>query len=299
MAELSKRLDAIQSEKSLRQNVEPLLQESKLLPTTIVVQLLKKAGDCQANDLLPVIYDRYFEAVGYTDIVTAEVINQYCRSYNLVAIRDLYNFLTAKHSSMSGAVYEKFFSSLLRSIDNERLCLNIAKEMLFRGHRLSLKVVNQALSLPAACDSEMIITILRLANPRELPVYKMLPILNKRIVSLSNANRCVSVYEIYKYIALISPNRDHSALLPYVTRSFEYFVERCGFCFLLTNRNLSITYNSDDPLIMRALTRALLTKKFSKPEQLRDFVDFVAISPIFHGVKMDEFFVHVVLYPSQ
>lgn len=261
----------------------------------MVVQLLKKAGDYQANDLLPVIYNRYYEIFGYADVVTAEVIDQYCRSYNLAAIRSLYFFLTKNRCPISGVVCEKFFLSLLRSMENERVCLTIAKEMLIQGHHLSLKAVHQALSLPAACDSEMIITILRLANPKELPAPKMLLILSKRIVSLSQAKRHVSVYDLYNYIVLIAPTRNHSQFLPYITKSFEYFVERCSSVITLTIRNLSITYDSSDSTTMRALTRALLTKRFNKPEDLSPFVAFIAKSPILSGIVMDELFLHVAV----
>ncbi|KAK8820470.1 hypothetical protein WA577_006531, partial [Blastocystis sp. JDR] len=282
IADLSKTLSAINSPDSLRQNLDAIFQTPASLPTTVVVQLLKKAGDYQANDLLPVIYNRYYEIFGYADVVTAEVIDQYCRSYNLAAIRSLYFFLTKNRCPISGVVCEKFFLSLLRSMENERVCLTIAKEMLIQGHHLSLKAVHQALSLPAACDSEMIITILRLANPKELPAPKMLPILSKRIVSLSQAKRHVSVYDLYNYIVLIAPTRNHSQFLPYITKSFEYFVER----------NLSITYDSSDSTTMRALTRALLTKRFNKPEDLSPFVAFIAKSPILSGIVMDELFLH-------
>lgn len=292
---MSKTLGAIDSPDSLRQSLDIIFQVPYSLPTTVIVQLLKKAGDYQANDLLPVIYKRYYDLFGYTDIVTAELIDQYCRSYNLTAIRSLFFFLTKNRCSISGIVYEKFFLSLLRSIENDRVCLTIANEMLLQGHHLSLKAVHQALSLPAACDSEMIITILRLANSKELPASKMLPILSKRIVSLSQSKRHVSVYDLYKYIVLIAPTQNHSQFLPYITKSFEYLVERYLIMSLLTIRNLSITYDNNDPTTMQALIRALLTKRFNKPEDLSPFVTFISKSPILSEIVIEELFLHVII----
>lgn len=288
-----KQINSVDSSLSLQRCADSLFSERNHLSSSIVVQLLKKAGDLQITTMLGPLFLRYYQNAGYSEVVTNELIDQYCRYYNLEAIAELYAKLKRDSILFSKTTYERFLLSLLRSIQYEQICLNITKEMLNQGYVISSEALFKALSLPCLCDSEIFISILSITNARELPVRKIAPMLGNRLISFSKANREISVYETFRYLSIISPHSNKEKFIPYLTKCYRYFFERHLYRNSLSHRNLSIEYNNKDSAVMTAITQALLQTRFEASNSIASFVDFIQNSPQFQDVKLSVFFLHV------
>ena len=221
-----KKINTIDSALSLERCADMIFSDPTYLSSSIIVRLLKKAGDLQCNNLLYPLFLRFYNLIGYSDIVTNELIDQYCRYYNLEGIADLYKLMKKDNILFSKSTYEKFLLSLLRSIQYEHICINITREMFTQNYLISSNVLFKALSLPAVCDSEIFIAILSLTKANEIPVHKIETILGKRLISFSKANREISVLELYHYLSVLSPKKDRRSFIPYITKSLKYFFDR-------------------------------------------------------------------------
>ena len=219
-------INNIDSSLSLQRCADLLFSNPSVLSSSTVSQLLKKAGDLHINSMLNPIFNQYYKSVGYSDIVTNELIDQHCRYYNIEAIAELYATLRVDKILFSKSTYEKFLLSLLRSIQYDHVCLTITKEMLKQGYFLSSQSLFKALSLPAVCSSELFISILSIGDSREIPLQKIPSILSKRLIKFSKANREISVFEMYKYLSITASHWDKTAYLPYLTKSLKYWISR-------------------------------------------------------------------------
>ena len=88
-----KKINTIDSALSLERCADMIFSDPTYLSSSIIVRLLKKAGDLQCNNLLYPLFLRFYNLIGYSDIVTNELIDQYCRYYNLEGIADLYKLM--------------------------------------------------------------------------------------------------------------------------------------------------------------------------------------------------------------
>lgn len=199
-----------------------------------MVLLLKKAGDYQSVDQLKALFERYYKIYGCIDIVTMEYIDQLCRLHQLPAIAQTYNFLVRDPVLMSKNICSKLLLSLLLSKQYDRLCINITKNMLQHRYFLTLEEVKTAVNLPGTYNADVLLSILSVADPKEFSAFFLSSVLKQKIYAFSEKNFEVSVWELYKYLALFDPKTDHSALLPVLRKSLIYFVERlaCSRCFM-------------------------------------------------------------------
>lgn len=224
-----KRIKSIDSSLSLQRCADSIFADRSLLSSSIISHLLKKAGDLRIHSMLNPIFMRYYHLIGYSEIVTNELIDQHCRYYNIDAIADLYASLKSENVLFSKSTYEKFLLSLLRSIQYEQVCLNITKEMLKQGYLLSSESLFKALSFPAVCNSEIFISVLSITDAKAISLNQLASLLGQRLIAFSKAHREVSVNAIYKYLSIASPASDKRGYLPYLTQSYRYFFERFGW----------------------------------------------------------------------
>ena len=72
-----KKINTIDSALSLERCADMIFSDPTYLSSSIIVRLLKKAGDLQCNNLLYPLFLRFYNLIGYSDIVTNELIDQY------------------------------------------------------------------------------------------------------------------------------------------------------------------------------------------------------------------------------
>lgn len=189
--------------------------------------LIQKAGVFHKPKLLQEMIDHYLLHSGYDAKVTNQAIYQYSKARKVSSISSLYHSLTAMHVVFSQSTCESFLSSLLAYPHYERICLNIMKSMLRLHYTISRRFLIQCLDDIGTRSSDMVIALLTISNPRELTFQHMQTILNDKIIGFSAVNRQVSVWELYKYLCLLAPSMDKTKLIPYLSKSLQYFISRC------------------------------------------------------------------------
>ena len=188
--------------------------------------LAQKAGNLHKLQLLTEMYNHYLSYAGYDAKVTNQVINQYSRMKKISSISSLYHSLTISRVVLSQSTYESFLSSLLIYPHYERICLNITKAMLRQHYTISRRFLIQCLDDIGTRSSDMVIALLTIASPRELSFQHIQTILNDKIMGFASVNRQVSVWELYKYLCLLAPSMDKTPLIPYLSKSLQYFISR-------------------------------------------------------------------------
>lgn len=221
-----KNISCIDSSLSLQRFADSLFSDNSMVSSSIMVQLLKKTGDLRINSMLSLLYLRYYQLYGYSDIVTNELIDQYCRYYNIEAIAQLYQKLRLDGVLFSKASYEKLLLSLLRCIQYKQVGLNITKEMTKQGYSISYEALMKVLSLPGVCDAEIFISVLSLVDPHQIPLNKIPSILGKRLIAFSRSYREVSVIETYRSLAITVPADKRSQYTRYLEQAFKYYFQR-------------------------------------------------------------------------
>lgn len=188
--------------------------------------LIRKTGDLHDATLLKEVLDTYLSSHSYDSAVVECAIGEYLYLHKMDPILSLYHSFRHAHTPLLQSTYERFLSTLLLYSGYERICLNITKEMLRQNYSISRRFLVRCLDLVETRSSNLVIALIAITNPRELPPQLIQTILHDKIIAFSTANRQVSVWELYKYLCVLSPDIDKSSLEPYLCRSLCYFVSR-------------------------------------------------------------------------
>ena len=206
-----------------------LASQSDGLSSFTMPLLIRKTGDLRNVALLKEVVDAYIASRGYDSVVVESAISEYLYLHKMDPILSLYHSFRRSHTPLLQSTYERFLSTLLLYSGYERICLNITKEMLRQNYSISRRFLVRCLDLVETRSSNLVIALIAITSPRELPLQLIQTILHDKIIAFSAANRQVSVWELYKYLCVLSPDSNKASLEPYLCKSLCYFVSRYAY----------------------------------------------------------------------
>lgn len=259
----------------------------------LVSQLIKKAGDLKSTDLGSLYFYRYYSIVGYTDVTTAEIIDQFSRYGYLEGIAQVYAHLVHRHTKLTANTYRKFLFALLVVPKYRQVCMNITKEMLLQSYLLPKQVFLRCVEMDGVSDSDILISLLSITESRSFTLPLIVRTLRNKMRDFSASHREVSVWELYKYICILAPSSDKSSFAPFLTQSLVYFLDRWSSTDFLISRSLSVELDKDDEVMNRAYICAELQSRFNSSEQLEAYLDLISQISEYRDIRICEFFKHV------
>lgn len=278
---------------SLKGAAAKVFQYREKIPSVLVSQLIKKAGDLKSTDLGSLYFYRYYSLVGYTDVTTAEIIDQFSRYGYLEGIAQVYAHLVHRHTKLTANTYRKFLLALLVVPKYRQVCMNITKEMLLQSYLLPKQVFLRCAEMDGVSDSDILISLLSITESRSFTLPLIVRTLTNKMRDFSASHREVSVWELYKYICILAPSSDKSSFAPFLTQSLVYFLDRWSSADFLISRSLSIELDKDDEVMNRAYICAELQSRFNSSERLEAYLDLISQISEYRDIRICEFFKHV------